>query len=192
MSSTNQQWWESLSPKWQQAFSLSVLKKDSPPTEEDLEAILNSTVLRLAGPTAPHPNCNLELTDLSGVAALKNLQILIVSHHALSGIKEVAGLTALKALFVFNNQITSLQGIEKLEQLEQLYVNSNELSSIEEVSSLPNLLELYVNDNRLISLEGLTEMHAENLQKFICMPNRLLKPREILRVERDLGILCRQ
>jgi Leucine-rich repeat (LRR) protein len=191
MSSTNQQWWESLSPQWQQAFSLAILKKDNPPTEEDLEGILNMTVLRLAGPTAPHPNCNLELTDLSGVAALKNLQILIVSHHALSGIREVAELPALKSLFVFNNRITSLQGIEALEQLEQLYVNSNELSSIKEVTSLPNLLELFVNDNRLISLEGLTEIHADNLKKFICMPNQLLKPKEILRVERDLGILCR-
>ena len=191
MSSTNQQWWESLSPQWQQAFSLSVLQKHSPPTEEDLEGILQLPVLRLAGPTAPHPNCNFELTDLSGITALKNLQILIVSHHSLNGIEEVAGLTTLKSLFVFNNQIRSLKGVEELFQLEQLYVNSNELDSIKEVALLPNLLELYVNDNRLSSLEGLTEAHADTLTKFVCMPNHLLKPKERLRVERDLGILCR-
>ncbi len=188
---TNQQWWESLSPEWRQAFSIAVLQKNTPPTEEDLETLMNLAVLRLTGPDAPHPNCSFELSDLSGITALANLQILIVSHHALTGIEDVAGLSQLVSLFVFNNRISSLRGIEGLLKLEQLYVQCNELHSMKEVKGLTQLKELYVSDNRLNSLEGLTEKHAESLKKFVCLPNETLKQKEIIHAERELGIICR-
>jgi Leucine-rich repeat (LRR) protein len=188
---SNVQWWKSLSPQWRQAFNIAVLQKETAPTEEELETILAMAVLRLAGPTAPHPNCNFELTDLSGITALENLGILIVTHHALTGIEEVASLPQLKALFVFNNRIQSLRGIEGLHQLEQLYVHCNELSSIAAIEGLVQLQELYVSDNKLTSLAGLTEKHADHLKKFVCLPNENLKQKEIIHAERELGIICR-
>ena len=184
-------WWESLSPEWQQAFRLAVLQKNEAPTEEEMEALQNLTVLRLAGPGAPHSNCSVELTDLSGVSGLKNLQILVVTHHAISNVTALEGLENLKSLFLFNNHISSLKGIEKLQQLEQLYVNSNQLQSIEEVEHLVNLRELYVNDNRLLSLAGLTPQHAGTMQRFICLPNHALQQKSIIHTERELGIMCR-
>lgn len=192
MPSVHQQWWENLSPEWQQVFCISVLQKNTTPSQQHLEAIWNMAVIRLAGPTAPHPNCSIELSDLSGLSALKQLQILIVSHHAITGLQEIKELKNLKSLFVFNNKISSLAGIEKLQQLEQLYVNSNELVSIKELAALPQLVELNISDNRLTSLEGLTEAHADHLKLFTCMPNAGLKPKEILRVENELGLLCRR
>ena len=191
MASTYQTWWESLSPQWQQAFTFSVLQKTGAPSDEEIASLLNLQVLRIAGPTAPHSNCPIELTDISGITALKNLQILILSHHAITGIKEVTELPQLKSLFVFNNKIESLRGVEALQQLEQLYVNSNELSSIKELEHLPQLTELFINDNRLTSFEGLTEQHADNLKRFVCLPNDGVKQKEILRVERDIGLRCR-
>lgn len=188
---TNQEWWESLSPQWRQAFSIAVLQKQEQPSEEELYSLLNMVVLRLAGPGAPHPNCNFELTDLTGVTALVHLQILIVSHHALTEIKEVASLPQLRSLFVFNNKIASLKGIEQLHNLEQLYVQCNELSSFKEVEGLVQLKELYVNDNKIESLQGLTEKHADTLKKFVCLPNDFLKHKEIIHTERELGIICR-
>lgn len=191
MPSMNEQWWESLSPQWQQAFSLSVLQKNTTPTEEELTLLLDLPVLRLTGPKAPHPNCSFELTDLSGITQLSKLQILIVSHNALTGIEEVAQLPELKSLFVYNNLIESLHGIEQLNKLEQLYVQCNELVSIKEISNLVNLQELYISDNRLTSLEGLTEQHADKLKRFVCLPNEQLKHKEIIFAERELGIICR-
>lgn len=187
----HQQWWKSLSPQWRQAFSLSILQKTDEPTEADLEILINLKVLRLAGPKAPHPNCTFELNDLSGIKALSKLEILILSHHAIENIKEVTNLTLLKSLFVFNNQIKSLEGIEVLINLEQLYVQCNQLISIKEIEQLLKLKELYVNDNNIISLEGLTEAHSDNLQKFVCLPNKGLKQKEIIHTERELGIICR-
>jgi len=185
-------WWESLSPQWQQAFSLAVLQKKETPAEEELQALLDIQVLRLAGPGAPHPNCPVQLTDLSGVKDLKNLQLLVVTHHTISAVTELEGHNNLKSLFLFNNLITSLQGIEKLQQLEQLYVNSNELHSIKEIEKLTNLRELYVSDNRLTSLDGLTQQHADNMQRFVCLPNDGLSQKSIIEAERELGIICRR
>lgn len=191
MPTIGQEWWKSLSPQWQQAFSLCVFQKASPPTNEDFDLLSSMAVLRIAGPEAPHSNFSEKLTDLSGISALTSLEILILTHHAVRSIDEVAGLHSLKSLFLFNNEITSLKGIEDLTQLEQLFVNSNELTSIEEIENLQNLKELNISDNRLTSLNGLREEHAEHLQKIFLKPNDQLKHKEILYVERELGIECR-
>ncbi len=188
---TNEQWWESLTPQWRQAFRMACLQNEADPSEEALSNLRSMVVLRLVGPGAPHPNCNFQLTDLSGVKELNQLQILIVTHHALRSIAEVAMLPQLKSLFVLNNHIESLQGIGELHQLEQLHVQCNELRSIQEVEGLLQLTELYVSDNKITSLAGLTEKHGDRLKKFVCLPNEFLKQKEIIYTERELGIMCR-
>ena len=188
---THLNWWKSLSPQWRQAFAMSVLLHSNEPTEDEIEQLLKMQVLRLAGPTAPFSNCSIELTDLSGIAAMHRLETMIVTHHAIETIGEVAALTQLKSLFLFNNRINSLEGIEGLGNLEQLYVQCNQLSSIKPIRNLLNLEEVFISDNNLTSLDGLTEAHADNLKKFVCLPNAKLKQKEIIHVERNLGIICR-
>ena len=187
----NQNWWKSLSPEWRQTFSLSILQKQSDPTESDLDFLINLQVLRLAGPTAPFPNCSIELNDLSGVAVLSKLETLIISHHAIESIEEVANLPVLKSLFLFNNKIKSLKGIEGLISLEQLYVQCNQIDSIKEIEKLVNLKEFYISDNNITSLAGLTEAHSDKLKRLVCLPNDRLKQKEVIHAERDLGIICR-
>ena len=133
-----------------------------------------------------------ELTNLSGIEHMSKLEILIITHHKIATVRELRDLTRLKSVYLFNNYITSLEGIESLTNLEQLYVHCNKISSIEPVGQLLNLQELYVNDNCLSSLEGLTDQHSEKLLKFACLPNEQLKQKEIIRAERELGIICRR
>ncbi len=97
----------------------------------------------------------------------------------------------LKSLFLFNNNIESLHGIETLTQLEQLYVQCNQINSIKPIEQLINLKEFYINDNCIANLNGLTEEHSDKLTTFVCRPNEQLKQKEIIRAERDLGIICR-
>jgi Leucine-rich repeat (LRR) protein len=184
-------WWKSLSPQWRQAFSLSVLQKQDEPTNEDLETLKKLQVLRLAGPEAPYPNCVFELNDLSGITELNKLEILIITHHNIESIEVLAQLPSLKAIFLLNNHIKSLKGIESLFNLEQLYVQCNQISSIKEIEQLLNLREFYIHDNKIVSLEGLTEAHSDKLRKLVCQPNELLKQKEIIHAERELGIICR-
>jgi Leucine-rich repeat (LRR) protein len=184
-------WWRQLSPEWKNAFAETFFRHHNEPTPGELAQLSAGPALRFAGPTAPYPNMSFELKDLSGIAHLTHLEVLVVTHHHIQTISEVKTLPRLKALYLFNNQLKSLEGIESLDSLEQLYVQGNQIESIEPVRGLTNLRELYVHDNRLSSLEGLTEEHAEKLEGFFCKPNEGLKQKEVMRVERELYIRCR-
>ncbi len=183
-------WWQRLETQWKKAFAI-ITGQSNEPGENDLEKIFSTPVIRLAGPSAPYPNINFELTNLSGIQDLPNLSILIITHHKIESIKEVENLQNLKSLFLYNNKIKSLHGIEAHTELEQLYVQCNCISSIKPVKKLIRLKDLYINDNCIESLEGLTEKHSDTLSMFVCRPNEKLKQKEIIYVERELGIICR-
>jgi len=185
------EWWMQLEPQWKLAFQETFFRHSTDPQVHECAALYNAPALRFAGPSAPYPNMSFELTNLSGILQLHNLEILVVTHHQVDVIPELSRLTGLKSLFLYNNRINSLSGIEELIQLEQLYVQWNKIEDIEPVQKLINLKELYIHNNNITSLSGLTEEHADKLENLYCKPNDLLKRKELLRVERDLGIRCR-
>jgi Leucine-rich repeat (LRR) protein len=188
---TPRDWWDQLEPQWQEAFGVSVLKHSDEPNAAELDALYNMQTIRLAGPGAPFSNLPFELTNLSGIQGLPNLTIIIITHHKIRTIEVLRNLSQLKSLFLFNNSISSLEGIEGLWDLEQLYVQYNQITSIKPIEHLTNLREVYIHDNCIVSLDGLTEKHSDKLLTFVCRPNELLKQKEIIRAERDLGIICR-
>ena len=187
----SENWWDLLEPQWKQALGLSILGHTNDPNDDELEKIRAVPTIRLAGPAAPFPNIQFELTNLSGLQYLSNLSIVIITHHKIASIEVLHHLKNLRSLFLFNNNIESLHGIETLTELEQLYVQCNQINSIKPIEQLINLKEFYINDNCIETLEGLTERHADKLTMFVCRPNPHLKQKEIIRAERDLGIICR-
>jgi Leucine-rich repeat (LRR) protein len=121
---------------------------------------------------------------------LTQLEILVVSHHKLSTLKEVENLRGLISLFLFNNEITSLEGVEHLKTLEQLYVHCNKINSLLPLKSLTQLKELYVNFNDLNSFEGITAKHSRNMKTFFCLPNDKITFKDVMQFERKVGIRC--
>lgn len=184
-------WWEKLESQWKLAFAETFFNHKNEPAQDELMQLYQASALRFAGPSAPYPNMSFELTDLSGIVQLINLEILVVTHHQIETITGLRSLIKLTNLFLYNNKIKSLEGIEELLKLRQLYVQANKIESILPAQKLINLAEFYVNDNCITSLNGLTEEHSEKLENFFCKPNDGLKQKEILRVERELGIRCR-
>lgn len=184
-------WWAGLEEQWKEAFGITFFHHPNQPTVLELEQLFASTVLRFAGPRAPYPNMQYELTNLSGLSGLQNLEILVVSHHQIKELSVLQPMVKLKSLFLFNNEIESLAGIEALFKLEQLYVQYNKIDSIQPLAALTGLKEVYVNNNIISSLEGLTEEHSDQLTSFYCQPNENLKQKEIIRVENQLGIRCK-
>jgi Leucine-rich repeat (LRR) protein len=180
-----------LEPQWKKAFAEIIFRHSNEPTQEELAQLHGSPALRFAGPSSPYPNMSFELTNLSGITSLSNLQVLVIIYQKIESIQELRFLSKLKNLFLYNNQITSLSGVDELTHLEQLYVQWNGIESIKPVQKLRNLRELYIHNNRVSSLEGLTEAHADKLEMFFCKPNESLKQKEILHIERELGIRCR-
>lgn len=190
-----QTWWNDLELPWKIVFNEAVFGKGAstaPPKDEPLMQLLNDTeVLRLAGPTAYSPNVSVEISELSGVAALRQLRFLSVTNMPLRSVKELAGLTQLRHLYLYDNQIESLEGIEPLTQLEELYFQNNQISDLRPLQPLTKLRTIYASNNRLRQLDGLTEAHADQLKRFYIQPNQHLPDREIIRLQNELGILGR-
>ncbi len=190
----NKAWWNALSDSWKQAFNETTLQRSDTtmPDDEQLHRICQSQVLRFAGPTAPYPNMTFELEDLSGVAAIEGLTILVVSHHKITSLEEISGLRRLSSLFVFNNQIKSLKGIENLTNLAELYFHCNEISSLKPLKNLTKLRTIGCNYNKISSFEGIGAQHKNALKTFTCLPNELVPDEEVIKMEREIGIRCVQ
>lgn len=184
-------WWVELEPQWRAAFQFAFFGHTHQPNAEELEKLWQTTTLRFSGPRAPYSNMSFELTNCSGLKGMGNLEALMLMHHKLESIHEIADMPNLKTLFVNNNVIRSLDGIEKLKKLEQLFAQVNQLTSLEPIRNLTNLRKIYVSLNQLTSLEGISRKHAKALKEFFCLPNDHLTDREIIRVERTIGIRCR-
>lgn len=192
---TAQAWWNTLELQWKTAFNEAVFGRGSstePPQDDELLTLLNDTdVLRLAGPTAYNPNVSVVLSNLSGVAELRKLRFLSVTNMSIRSVQELTQLTELRNLFLYDNQIESLEGIEQLTELEELYFQNNLVTELRPVQNLTKLRTLYASNNRFQKLDGLTETHADHLQRFHIQPNQDLPDREIIRLQNQLGILGR-
>jgi hypothetical protein len=183
-------WWDALEPQWKKAYNETVLNKgpvEAPPTEEELDYLLTSPVLRLVGPGGSHPNMSFQLTNLSGLPGMKDLEILVVTDHQINDTQDLASLTRLKSLFLANNGLKSLKGLEKLAALEQLHVNVNLIEDLSPISQLSSLNLLNCAHNQISVLDI-----PKSVKKLFCLPNDELPDAEIIRIERNKGLLCRR
>lgn len=187
-------WWSELSPQWKKAYNEVCLSRsdEAEMPAEVVHSVHHAPALRFTGPTAPFPNMRFELSDFSGLLALKNLQILVVTFHQISTVRMLAELPQLQSLFLNNNRIQSLEGLEALTNLHELYVNVNEITSLKPLKQLTNLHTLYCNHNRIASLEGIGKAHAKHLVNFFCQPNEGLTDAVCIKFEHANGIRCRK
>ncbi len=188
-------WWQDLEMQWKMAYNEATFGKGptlEPPKDDELMVLLiQADTLRFAGPMAIHPNITTPLTNLSGLIPLYHLTYLSITNMYLTGLKELAPFTKMKHLFVYENRLNSLEGIEQMTELENLYVQGNELTDLTPIKNLTKLETLYVTNNKFTKINGLTEKHADKIKKFYVQPNDNLPDKEIIRVQNELGIICR-
>lgn len=186
------QWWAGLSAPWKMAFNevFAGRKSDEPISDEQLHIIWTTPALRFAGPKAMFPNMSFELDELSGIAALPNVQILVFISHRLDNLKAISHWTQLKSLFVFDNQLQSIEGVEGMSQLLEIYFHDNAVTSLQPLEHLINLHTVGCKGNLLETIDGIGPQHAETLRRFAVLPNEKLRDREIMRFEREVGIRC--
>ena len=144
----------------------------------------------MVGPRGMYPNFTHELTNLSGIKHLTSLESLFITHGALTSLDGIEHLQNLKALFCNSNKITDIRAVHYLKNLTQFYCNANQVNSILPLKNLTSLEVIYCNYNQLRNFYGLTQEHKTNLKEFFGLPNDLVKPKEIKRVEEGLEIKC--
>ena len=190
------QWWKDLEMQWKLAHNEAVFGKGpvmEPPKDDELMFFLiRADGLRYAGPMAINPNVSTPLTNLSGLIPLYHLTYLSFTNMAITGVQELKRFTKLKHLFLYENRLQSLKGIEGMRDLEELYVQNNALDSLKPIKHLTKIKTLYATGNQLSRIDGLTQKHSSSMKKFYVQPNDQLPDREIIRVQNELGILCRK
>lgn len=95
-----------------------------------------------------------QLTDVTGVAQIRNLTVLDLSKNRLRAFSSLDSCRALRILDLSFNRLAFLcSSIEKLRCLEELNVSNNELTQLpEEVGTLERLQTLNVSNNKLKKL----------------------------------------
>jgi len=189
------QWWQKLEDQWKTAFSQAYLLKEKAiemPSDQDLLDLWNTSILRLAGPTAFDPVTEIELTNLSGIEALKNLTYLSITNMQLTNLETLSQHTQMEYLYVYENQLTSLKGIENMLNLKELYCQNNQITDLSPLQNLTQLETVYATNNALTSLSGIILEHEEKLRNFRVLPNEKLGHREVIRVQNEFGILVQK
>ena len=80
------EWWDSLESQWKKAFNEAVLGNgpiENRPTRTEMESIHSAPAFRFAGPRAPYPNMSFELSNMTGLEKLDQVETLVVTFHSI-------------------------------------------------------------------------------------------------------------
>ncbi len=103
------------------------------------------------------------VTDLSPLAGLKNLEVLGLDKTKVSDLSLVAGIENIKFLSLNQTPVSDLSPLAGLKNLEEIWLNDTQVSDLSLLAGLENL--------RRLSIEGtnVTEEQIEQLQ--LALPN---------------------
>jgi hypothetical protein len=103
-----------------------------------------------------------EITDLTPLAGLKNLNTVLLSGNRISDISPLKELKDLEVLWLSENQITDISPLSGLTQLTSLQLGDNQISDISPLSGLVNLGfgfgSLNLSDNLISDISPLSEL----------------------------------
>ncbi|MEN0005448.1 MAG: leucine-rich repeat domain-containing protein [Bacteroidota bacterium] len=188
-------WWGDLEAQWKMVYNEALFARGpvlEPLKDEELMMLLVGVdTLRLAGPLAISPNTSVVLTNLSGLLPLQRLKYLSISNMKISSLEGLRLHTNLEYLYVYENKLTSIKGVEGMKNLKEFYFQSNEVEDLTPIKQLTNLEVVYASGNKIEKINGITTKHKK-IKKFYILPNDSLHDREIIRIQNELGILCRQ
>ena len=111
------------------------------------------------------------ISDISALANLTNLQTLNLSGNSISDIGALASLTNLQTLYLSNNNISDISALGGLTNLTELDWSYNKNISIGALANLPNLQTLDLSGNGIISIGELGSL--PNLQTLNLSSNNI-------------------
>ena len=139
--------------------------KESGATELDLDDNQISDLSLLAGLTQLErlELSDNQISDLSPLAGLTQLERLELSDNRISDLSPLKGLTNLKWLNLHGNQISDLSPLAGLTNLEVPWLSKNKITDLSPLKGLTNLKWLWLRDNQI------TDDQKEMLRK--ALPN---------------------
>ena len=96
-----------------------------------------------------------EIRDISPLAGLTALTVLIVHDNQINDVSALAGLTGLTTLQVSANRVVDIRPLTTLTNLEYLYLAANDISDIAPLLGLTGLSIVMLTDNRVSDISPL-------------------------------------
>ncbi|KAH7717690.1 leucine Rich Repeat family protein [Aphelenchoides avenae] len=128
-----------------------------------------------------------QITEIRGLDALANLEVLNASFNDLKKIEGLTSLVKLKRLYLKRNVIEKIEGLDMVVNLELLDLDYNRLKKLEGLDNQRNLRELYLGKNEISKIENIS--HLTKLRVLAIEGNRITKL-ENLDALVDLEVLC--
>lgn len=163
------EWWDNLSPFWQEIFRTEVLCYIEMPciSDEDyvikMENIITDlwkiSSLDLSFDKAK--NDRKRITSLKALLPFKNITHLNLNGNALQsiGFKFIYHLKDLKKLELMDNQLDNIQPLSHFPNLEVLELGNNQLTDITPLNSLIHLTNLGLSNNQIECIESLKNLY---------------------------------
>lgn len=106
---------------------------------------------------------NTEISDLSPLSSLHNLNALYLGWNQISDLTPLAGLTNLQTLYLADNQISDLTPLTGLTKLVSLHLhnynkNKNKISDVRPLAGLKNLQVLSLSRNQISNINILSDL----------------------------------
>ena len=108
-----------------------------------------------------------QVSDVSPLAGLTNLQWLYLTHNVVSDVTPLAGLTKLQLLVLSGNPVSDVTPLAGLVSLEKLDLRRTQVTDVTPLAGLTNLEWLYLNDTSVTDvspLAGLASLEKLNLR----------------------------
>ncbi|MFX0027407.1 MAG: leucine-rich repeat domain-containing protein [Candidatus Hermodarchaeota archaeon] len=100
----------------------------------------------------------MDITEISGLEALTDLQILKLSNNQIGEIKGLETLKNLLKLDLRGNEISEIKGLKNLSNLIDLDLSYNKIREIQGLNNLINLKRLNLKGNLFVTIKGLENL----------------------------------
>ncbi len=118
------------------------------------------------------------VTDLSPLIELPELQNLALMHTPVQNLSAIAGLQSLQSLDIDRTEIRDLTQLKDLFELQYLYTSSTNVSSIQALQSCQKLAGLFISDSNVSDLSPI--MDLENLEQLAVRSTQVADLRPVL------------
>jgi len=113
-----------------------------------------------------------QISDLSALAGLTNLNWLLLDGNQISDLSALAGLTNITYLYLSGNQISDLSALVRLTNLTYLYLDGNQIVDLSALAELTNLTWLKLGENQIVDVSALSGL--TNLTRLFLSGNQIV------------------
>jgi Leucine-rich repeat (LRR) protein len=147
------------------------------PTPKPPNAVPNSSDAK----TAIEQAIRIAAREQGGV---ENIRILEIRSIQLTDINPLAALTQLESLMLFDCQLTDIRPLVKLTRLTYLNLHANKIEDVSDLIRLTMLKELYLDSNQITDVSGLSGL--KQLERLHLRENYDLNKAQIAELQKAL------